>query len=557
MRHVLAGLVILVTLAPLPLTAQDPVPVVMGVATLAPEDFRADPATGLMRARLAFPNQPPARLLLRAKPPKTAEGRLLAQFLRQGAAGNHGDVYDNRDRGHSPFGDRPLPTLSAIAYTEAAKERGLDYGLNPGLLFDAITIGNSSTALKAPPVQRSLPRYALTRPGLPMIQYRLYEANHLYVYPEHRDHDPNRGDLFPAAAPFFLVSQGSSGSDRPLLHALAVALAAMRPETKAVLREHGLVAPALQMMLRRSMAGIETDADYLSGRAHPTAFEGSAIDIERLIRRAAALPPDAVPPAVRLHVRAIPEDPGEIFGEGLDEQLFDTPAAIARIARGTARLRRWRVSTGGTADPSGRPLLFHWRVLRGPGVRVTPLDAAGTEAVIEVPWTDPYPAPGQEPLATQRIDVGVFADNGAELSAPSFFSVAFPPTERRIYDDTGRLREIAYDPPEMETIYADPLLYPWRGWRDSYAHDADGQTTGWTRTFSDGAIQHYTAHGLLVRETDAGGRAILAEAVAYPRRPGPPRDGRERVDVVPTGRLFDYEYNDPADRIGMPVFRLR
>ena len=555
MRHVLAGIAIIVMLTPLSLGAQDPVPVVMGVATLAPEDFLPDPATGLMRARLAFPDRPPPRLLMRAKAPKTPEGRLLAQMLRQGAAGNHGDLYDNRDHGHSPFGGRPLPTLSVTAYTEAARAQGLDYGLNAGLLFDAITIGNSSTALKARPVERSLPRYALTRPTLPMVQYQLYAANHLYVYPEHHDHDPRRGDLFPAATPFFLVSQGSSGSDRPLLYALAAALAAMRPETKAVLREHGLASPTLQMLFRRSMAGIETDADYLSGRAHPTAFEGAAIDLERLIRRAAALPADAVPPAVRLHVRATPEDPGEIFADGLNEQLFDTPAAIARIARGTAGIRRWRVSTAGTTDPSGRPLRFHWRVLRGPGVRLTPLDAAGTEALIEVPWTDPYPVPGQEAMATQRIDVGVFADNGAELSAPAFFSVAFPPTELRTYDEAGRLREIAYDPPEMAGTYADPLLYPWRGWRDSYAHDAEGRMTGWVRTFHDGAVQHYTAHGLLVRGADEFGRAVVAEAVAYPRRPGPPRDGRERVEVTPTGRLFRYLYDGPADRIGTPVPR--
>jgi hypothetical protein len=553
MRHRLAGLTILLTLLSLPVAAQDPVPVVMGVATLAPEDFQPDPQTGLMRARLAFPDRPPPRLLMRMKRPKTPEGRLLAQLLSEGAAGNHGDLYDNRDRGHSPFGGRPLPTLSMTAYTEAALARGLDYGLNAGLLFDTITIGNSSTAIKTNPVARSLPRYALTRPGLPMVQNRLYESNHLYVYPEHRDHDPARGDLFPAAVPFLLVSQGSSGSDGPLLKALAMALAALRPETKAVLRAQGLAAPTLQMLLRRSMAGIETDADYLSGRAHPSVFDGSAIDFARLMRRAADLEADAVPPMVRLHVRASPEEPGEVFADGLDERLFDTPGAIARIARGTAQTRRWRVSTAGTMDPSGRPLTFHWQVLRGPGVRVTPLDDKGTQAVIEVQWTDPYPVPGQEALATQRIDVGVFADNGKALSAPAFFSVAFPPTERRLYDETGRLREIAYDPPDMAETYADPLLHPRRGWRDRYSHDAEGEPTGWIRTFPDGAVQHYTAHGLLVLETDAAGRATLAEAVAYPRRQGSARDGRERVAVTPTGRLFRYRYDGPEDRVGTYV----
>jgi hypothetical protein len=553
MRHALALVFLLLALTPL--AAREPVPVVMGIATLAPEDFEPDTATGLMRARLAFPERPPPRLQMRARPPRTPEGLLLAQIMREGGSGNHGDLYDNRDRGHSRLSSRPLPTLSTTTYTEEAQARGLDYGLNHGLLFDTITIGNSSTAITTNPVARSLPRYALTQPGLADVQSRLYAANHLYVYPEHRDHGPGRGDLFPAAVPYFLVSQGSSGSDQRLLRALVLALAALPADTKAVLKEHGLVGPALQMLFRQSMAGIETDADYLSGRAHPSAFEGAAIDLERLIRRAAALPADAVPPAVRLHVRAVPEAPGAIFADGLSERLFDTPAAIARIARGTAGTRRWRVSAAGTADPSGRALRFHWRVLRGPGVRVTPLDETGTQAFIEVPWTEPYPVPGREALATQRIDVGVFADNGVVLSAPAFFSVAFPPTERRVYDEAGRLREIVYDPPELADTYADPLLYPWRGWHDSYIHDAEGRVTGWVRRFPDGAVQHYTAHGHLVRQADEAGRAVLAEAVAYPRRPPrrQERDGRERVEVTPTGRLLRYHYNSVEDRVGSYV----
>ena len=550
MRRVLAAFAILPIFVPQPLAAQDAVPVIGGVATLAPEDFRPDPVSGLPRARLTFPDPPPPPQLDPSA--RTDHDRLLARLVAEGAAGNHGDLYDNRDRGHSPFRRRPQPTLSATAYTEAARARGLDYGLNPGLLFDAITIGNSSTAITDGPRWRSLPRAAMTQPGMPTIQARLYAADHLYVYPEHRDHDPPRGDLFPAAMPYLLISQGSSGSDQRLLYALAAALAALQPETKAVLSRHGLVASALQMLLRRSMVGIETDADYLSGRAHPSAFEGSAIEMERLMRRAAALSPDAVPPSVQLHVRATPEEPGAIFADGLDEPLFDTPGAIARIARGTAGMRRWRVSTAGTADPSGRPLRFHWSILRGPGVRVTPLDAAGTEAVIEVPWTEPFPVPGLAALTTNRIDVGVFADNGAALSAPAFFSVAFPPTERRAYDAHGRLREIAYDPPDLAGTYADPALFPWRGWHDRYAHDAAGRLMGWTRRFPDGRLQHYTAHGHLIRERDDAGRALLVETVAYPRR-ATGDGGRERVEPTPTGMLLRYSHHGPEDRVGTPI----
>ena len=55
--------------------------------------------------------------------------------------------------------------------------------------------------------------------------YRQYRGGQLYVYPEHRDHDPGHngqggyGDLFPTNSPCVVISQGSSGSDRAFVRA--------------------------------------------------------------------------------------------------------------------------------------------------------------------------------------------------------------------------------------------------------------------------------------------------------------------------------------------------
>jgi hypothetical protein len=58
-----------------------------------------------------------------------------------------------------------------------------------------------------------------------------------------------------------------------------------------------------------------------------------------------------------------------------------------------------------------------------------------------------------------------------------------------------------------------------------------------------------------VLETDATGRATLAEAVRYDLRPAHERerDGRPRVRVEPGGARFLYRYDGPADRIGQAV----
>ena len=308
------------------------------------------------------------------------------------------------------------------------------------------------------------------------------------------------------------------------------------------------------MILRRGMAGVESDADYLSAAAHPTAFDGAGIELERMIRRAAALRPEAVPPAPELAVLDDPSDPGEMFGDGLSERLFDTPDAVARIARGALGERRYRL--GATAAPvaGGAAPRFVWRVLRGPGATVAPLDPQGREAVATIPWTAPYAVPGRPEMETFRVDVAVFAEAGGELSAPAFFSVAFPPTELRDHDAEGRVRTIRYDPPELAERYADPLLFPWRGWRDDYIRDAEGRSLGWTRTHPDGTVERFSAHGMRALERDAQGRIATAEAVDYPIRPAlrRERDGRPRVTPQGAGVTYRYRYDGPEDTIGRP-----
>jgi len=311
--------------------------------------LRAGPV-GRLLARITFPETSVPVL-----GPKAHEAghHLLWKLVFEGrAAGNHGDLYENRDRGHSRLPPEAHPQLTHVAYDAEAREAGLDYGLAGPVLFDAPLIGNSSTAVKAGPLWRSLPRLALGQPGGAQHLYQNYLAGQIHVYPEHRDHDPEHGDLIPANTPYFLISQGSSGSDRPHLEALAMILAAFRPETKAFLYRNQLLAPTVQMVLRRSLTAVRSRSAYLSGLAHPSVIPRDQINLMRMVQLANALTPETVPPMVRLAVLS-EEDAVEgidYFGEGLSERLFDTPAAIARIWRSHAYRRSMTVSAEATRD---------------------------------------------------------------------------------------------------------------------------------------------------------------------------------------------------------------
>ncbi len=304
----------------------------------------------IRRAAEALPVSDPSETI-------SAMRHLRALASRGVAAGLAGVLYENRDRDHSPLPPGMFPQLTHVRYDTALRRAGADYGLAGSIRFPDITIGNSSTAVTSGSAPRSLPRLAMTTPGVPEQMEALFRTNHLYVYPEHRDHDDV--DLFPANWPYMLVSQGSSGSDQPHLKALFTALAALRPETRDRLAVEGLIAPTLQMIYRRGRRGMGSRQAYLSGPAHPSAFTADAILPEAMISIAQALNPEDIPPAVEITIEE--EDFSDAAGlAGLSERLFDTSSAIARIWRGPQWRREITVSTRATRDPNGRRLKFIW-----------------------------------------------------------------------------------------------------------------------------------------------------------------------------------------------------
>ncbi|MBC8871460.1 MAG: tetratricopeptide repeat protein [Planctomycetes bacterium] len=456
-------------------------------------------------------------------------GDLLRTWDAEGtAAGNHGDLYDNHDSDHSNMNFKALPQLTRIEFSEEARKRNLHHGLQLSFLYNGVTIGNSSTALTSGAFWRSQPRLALTRPRGAGLLYLQYVGNHMYFYPEHRDHDPQvdgkgHGDVFAANTPYMIISQGSSGSDRAFMNAVAATLAAFRPEVKQKLAKSGTLMAAVQMIFRSSNKMVETPEDYLTGKAHPTVFDGAQIQVEKMVTLAHDMTLESLPPMVQIKV--IEEDQPIVGRDYFDvaprERMFDTPCAIARVVKSTKHDRRMVVSAEGSKDLDGKPLTYHWVVLRGDAdrIRINKLDDTGSRIELIVPYHRRSPiAPGSK-MESNRVDIGVFVHNGQYYSAPGFVCLYYLANEKRVYDDRHCIQVVDYTDPAVKGVYVDPLLDFPKNWRDEYQYAEDGSRLGWTRTRGE-QRQEFTADGELIQEKDAAGKPTKTTPVHYIAKPG-------------------------------------
>lgn len=437
-------------------------------------------------------------------PANRQDGARLLRFLMSKNAinGFNKVIYDNRDRGHSSLKPSDYPALADLKYGLELKSDKLDTGLAGRIIFPAVVFGNSSTAVTNGPAPRSLPRLAMTNPSWRQVTPMLYVNNHIYVYPEHRDHDD--ADLFPINWPYTIISQGSSGSDKVFLNAIALTLAALPADTFEFLRENGLIAPTVQMILRRNLKPVSSREDYLTGIAHPAVFQGRFVQAGRMVEQASILRPEDVPPLVRLRVHKEDFLPSAGLA-GMDERFLDTPAAIGRTWRSFAWERELVVTAEDTKALTEKPLTFEWRLLRGDPERVSiePQGPDGRVAKIRINWHDPWMEP--DPLGAQgktrrmsRADIGVFANNGVHDSAPAMISIDFPEHQLRQYtsDEDGQMRlsKIDYDA-KGRGAYFDPMLFWTAPWADTARYDESGtKLLGWDRVSADSDSADFVTH---------------------------------------------------------------
>lgn len=440
-------------------------------------------------------------------------GDMLRNWYGEGtASGNFGDFYDNHDGDHSNMDFRGFPQITRIEYAEPLRKRALHNGLQRRFVFSGITIGNSSTAITGGINWRSQPRLAMTQPYGANILSLHYLRNHLYFYPEHKDHDPGHngkggghGDVFAANVPYLVISQGSSGSDRPFLNAFAAMLAALRPETKSVLARTALLMPTLQQIFRRSNGNLQSAEDYFTGKAHPTVFDASNLIPATMVRRAHDLLPESLPPLGQFRVvrEDMPVSGRDFFDYRPDQRLFDTPCAVARVYKSSAGSLRFTLDAGSSRDLSGKPLVYRWEILRGDpkGIAIEKKDDNGSLVEVTIAWHPRRPIQPGSPMESNRADIGLFVGNGDHWSAPAFFSIYFPDNQERIYDDEGRILSIDYG---LDN-YVDPLIESRRDWRDEYRYDAKRNCIGWTRFHKgDKKGREFTRNGLMIKDDEDG-----------------------------------------------------
>jgi len=377
-------------------------------------------------------------------------GLLVNRWFQAGtAAGNIGDWYDNRDRTHSMLDMRAFPQLQLQGYTDQERLNGADFA-SAWTVLPHITLGNSSTS-GPPETDGCNPRSLYLSPAGMKALYAQYRGNNLYIYPGHRDYAPGHngrpahGDLLPVNSPYLLISRGSSGSDQPFLCAIYQTLAAFHPEVKQLLVRQGLVMPTVQALLRGAYAGTRTPADYLKGNAHPVVFNGELLDAVHMVQSAQAMRVDTIPPLIQLRVvRESAPTPG-LSTATRSEQISDTPCVISRVHRRLDRDLHLVVSAQESIDVNKHPLTFRWVVLHGDPTRIRIVTRAqGALADITIAYHDRFPVVPGSDIDSNRVDIGVFATNGKQYSAPGFISVAYPDNELRTYDARGRFID-AYD----------------------------------------------------------------------------------------------------------------
>ncbi len=408
------------------------------------------------------PTTDPAELalqLLRAKPVVTGNSevdkKLRAWHADGTAAGNVGDFYDNRDGGHSQLRTAPYPQLQEIEYTEAEVAARKHYAaatrVLPGVVF-----GNSSTSAPALRGGSNIRQLYASPGGLALLQ-KQYRGNNLYIYPEHRDHDPGQfgpgiyggdgyGDLFPVNTPYLIASQGSSGSDQPFMKALPYVLAAFRPDVKQKLKEKGLLMPTVQMLLRRTARNVKDEVSYLSGTAHPVVFEGKNVDVAAMVTMAHSITLENLPPLAQIKVTAespIPQ-PMAAYFDPASEKLADLPEVVARVWRGRQLKRELTISAKDSFDLNDKPLTYHWVLLQGDPdrVKLQPVNK-GESAKISVQHHPRGAMTTPAGLASNRVDIGVLVSNGSYYSPPAFITFLMLNNELRTYED-GRLIDIGY-----------------------------------------------------------------------------------------------------------------
>ena len=337
------------------------------------------------------------------------------KLVSDGPAANNGDLYVNRDGFHSPNGREALdaflagyPGLTCVTLDQDGRSRGMDLDF-PNAIYPYPVFGNCSRARVGDQYWRSLPRALMTSEAIRLkTMARLYLSNQIWVFPSNADTAPvgTNGDVFASVAPYWLTAAGRSWSDLPYLRAALEASRSLPAETKKAAVARGLLAPTIQVLIRKSLKGVSNETDYLSSKAHPTALPPNGLDIERLKTLSSAMKPSAIPPLAVVSVKPRPVKDEPVW----PELTYATGFAWAYVLRSEEQTRSFAIGAKGAGD-------YMFSIVHD-DLGAAKLERLGADsAVVTLDKSRMSP--------TNRVDVAVFGRYpGTGWGAPSYISFA-------------------------------------------------------------------------------------------------------------------------------------
>ncbi len=334
------------------------------------------------------------------------------------AGGNAGDLYMNRDGGHSRLVVTNFPGVTEVKLDNAGRERRFDLDF-PNMKFPYPVFGNCSRAYLHPVYWRSIPRAMMTSDTRSLATMSsLYLSNQIWVFPANADFPPagTNGDVFASVAPYWLVTQGRSWSDQYYLRAALEVSRTLDPATKRDIVSRRLLAPTVMTLIRKSLRGVRSEDDYLTAKAHPTCLPPDGLDLARLKTLAREMRASKVPPLVRLArfgapVKEKPPAP---------EMTYVTPFAVGVILRSADDERHFNIAFAGADEVT-------CRIVHDPAGAARIAEQRGGAVHLVVDRTKLH--------GTARVDLAAFGRNRhTDWGAPSYVSFSVVDADAPYYD---------------------------------------------------------------------------------------------------------------------------
>jgi hypothetical protein len=322
---------------------------------------------------------------------------------------NTGDIYFNRDAFHSNLKIADFPGVTSVKLDSQGVGRSMHLDA-PNMIFPYPVFGNCSRALVGGDFWRSLPRSLMTHETHRLkTMAKLYLSNQMWFFPSNADTPPvgTNGDVFASITPYWITTAGRSWSDQPYLRSALIASAAFDKGVKLELIRRGMLAPTIQTLMRKSLKDVKSEDDYLTEKAHPTAFPVGGIDIKKLKSLASEMTEESIAPLAPVRVEMAPVK----FRPSHPEITYAGSLAWAFVLRAKDRIRTFKIKAAGKA--------FEYKFVQthGPSnaVKIDKISPSEVKVRIDKACLSP----------TNRVDITVVAKTKtSSWGAPSYVSFA-------------------------------------------------------------------------------------------------------------------------------------